>query len=118
MNITKADLVILNNSTFQASIEFKEDSIPIDLTGYTFHMQCRPGVQSSVVYFELSSATGGGITTDPTHGIININISASETETFKWLDGVYDIVAIKPDGTRLRAMEGSVFIDFGSTLIS
>jgi hypothetical protein len=117
MNVTKADLVILNNANFQATVELKEDSLPIDLTGYTFHMQCRPSHRSSAIYFELSSNPNEGIVIDPTHGKFTISISASMTETFTWLDGVYDVIAVKADGTQLRAMEGSVFIDFGSTQI-
>ncbi len=117
MNVSKVDIVILNNASFQAKVELKEDDIPIDLTGYSFHMQCRPSVQSSTVYFELSSMTNGGITVDPTHGLLTINLSASETETFSWLDGVYDLVAVKADGTQLRALEGNVFINFGATQV-
>ena len=117
MNVTKADLVILNNATFQASVELKTDSTPIDLTGYTFYMQCRPSYQSSTVYFELDSSTIGGIVVDAINGKFTINISASQTETFNWLDAVYDVVAVKTDGTRVRAMEGMVFIDFGTTQI-
>ena len=115
MNITKVDLVILNNATFQASIELKEDDIPIDLTGYTMYMHCRPSYQSSTIYFELHSNTNGGIVIDPTHGKFTLNIPASQTATFEFLDAVYDVVAVKADGTQLRAMEGKVFIDFGAT---
>ena len=61
MNVTKVDLVILNNATFQASVELKEDEIPIDLTGYTLYLQCRPSYQSSTIYFDLSSLPNQGI---------------------------------------------------------
>ena len=117
MNVTKVDLIILNNATFQASVELKEADIPIDLSGYTFYMQCKPSYQSSTIYFELSSQVNGGITVDPTQGKFTINIPASETSTFTFLDGVYDVVAVKTDGTQLRAMEGDVFIDFGTTKV-
>jgi hypothetical protein len=117
MNVTKADLVILNNATFQASIELKESDIPIDLTGYNFYMQCRPSYQSSTVYFEVTSNTNGGIVIDPTHGKFTITIPASQTSQFTFLDGVYDVIAVKSDGTQLRAMEGNVFIDFGTTQV-
>jgi hypothetical protein len=52
---------------------------------------------------------------DPTHGKFTLNIPASQTATFEFLDAVYDVVAVKSDGTQLRAMEGKVFIDFGAT---
>ena len=52
MNITKVDFVILNNASFEASVELKESELPIDLTGFTFYMQCRPSYQSSTVYFK------------------------------------------------------------------
>ena len=117
MNVTNVDLVILNNATFQASVELKESDIPIDLTGYSLYLQCRPSHQSSTIYFELSSDPGGGIVIDPTHGKFSINIPSSVTSDFDWYDGVYDVVAVKSDGTQLRAMEGNVFINFGSTRI-
>ena len=117
MNVTKVDLVILNNATFQASVELKEDEIPIDLTGYSMYLQCRPSYQSSTIYFELSSHPNGGIVIDPTNGKFTISIAASETADFTFHDAVYDVVAQKADGTQLRAMEGNVFIDFGATHI-
>jgi len=117
MNVTKVDLVILNNATFQASVELKEDEIPIDLTGYTLYLQCRPSYQSSTIYFDLSSLPNQGIVLDPTAGKFTITIPASQTSTFEFKDAVYDMVAKKADGTQLRAMEGDVFIDFGATHI-
>lgn len=117
MNVTKVDLVILNNASFQASVEFKEEDVPIDLTGYTMHLQCRPSHQSSTIYFSLSSAPNDGILIDPKNGKFTISISASDTSSFSFLDAVYDVVAVKPDGTQLRAMEGNVYIDFGATQI-
>lgn len=117
MNVTKVDLVILNNATFQASVELKESEIPIDLTGYTFYMHCKPSYQSSTIYFDLSSLPNGGIVVDPTAGKFTITIPASQTATFEFKDAVYDLVAQKADGTQLRAMEGNVFIDFGATII-
>ena len=117
MNVTKVDLVILNNANFQASVELKESDIPIDLTGYSMYMQCKPSYQSSTVYFHLTSSANDGITIDPTNGKFSLFIPASVTATFTFHDGVYDVVAIKPDGTQLRAMEGSVFVDFGVTQI-
>lgn len=115
MNVTKVDLVIMNNATFQASVELKEEEIPIDLTGYTLYMHCRPSHQSSTTYFELHSGLNGGIVVDATAGKFTLNIPASQTATFNFLDAVYDVVAVKSDGTQLRAMEGGVFIDFGAT---
>ena len=117
MNITKVDFVILNNASFEASVELKESELPIDLTGFTFYMQCRPSYQSSTVYFEVSSNPNGGITVDPTHGKFTISLPIALTSTFTWKDGVYDVVAKKSDGTQLRALEGSVFIDFGTTQV-
>ena len=117
MNVTKVDLVILNNANFQASVELKESEIPIDLTGFSMQMHCKPSHQSSTIYFELSSNPNGGIIIDPTNGKFTLHIPASVTSTFTFHDGVYDVVATKSDGTQLRAMEGNVYIDFGSTII-
>ena len=117
MNVTKVDLVILNNASFQASVELKEEEIPIDLSGYSMYMQCRPSYQSSTVYFELSSLPNQGIVIDAANGKFTLSIPASLTSTFTFHDAVYDVVAKKADGTQLRAMEGDVFIDFGATQI-
>lgn len=114
MNVTNVDLVIMNNSAFQASVEFKEEEIPLDLTGYTFRMQCRPSHRSSTVYFELDSSSNGGIVVTPSVGRIQLNIPASVTATFDFLDGVYDVVGEK-SGTVIRAMEGNVYVNFGVT---
>ena len=119
MNITTVDLVILNNASFKAAVEFKENDIPIDITPYDFYMQCRPGYQSSHIYFSLDSISPtGGITTDPSHGLITIEVPYSLTSTFTWHDAVYDVVAKdRTTGIQLRALEGRVYINFGTTLI-
>ena len=119
MNITTVDFVILNNASFKASVEFKEDDIPIDISPYTFYLQCRPGYQSSTVYFQLDSVTPtGGITTDPTAGLVTIEIPYSLTSTFTWHDAVYDMIARDPvNGTQLRVLEGRVYINFGATIV-
>ena len=117
MNVTKVDLVILNNASFQASVELKEEDIPIDLSSYEMYMQCRPSYQSSTIYFELTSQPNGGIFIDAANCKFTMTISASETATFEFKDAVYDLVAKKADGTQLRAMEGNVYIDFGATQI-
>lgn len=117
MNVTKVDLVILNNASFQASVELKEDDIPINLSGYDMYMQCRPSYQSSTIYFELTSQPNGGIVIDAANGKFTMAIAASDTATFEFKDAVYDLVAKKSDGTQLRAMEGNVYIDFGATQI-
>ena len=117
MNVTKVDLVIMNNASFQASVELKESEIPIDLSGYTMYLHCRPSYQSSTIYFELSSLPNQGIVIDAANGKFTLNISASQTSTFTFYDAVYDVVAKKADGTQLRAMEGNVYIDFGATQI-
>jgi hypothetical protein len=116
--VTNIDLVILNNAAFKATVELSEGETPLDLSGYSLKMQCRPGVRSSTTYFELSSEADGGIVVTPFEGKFEMSMPASTTSTFEFLDGVYDVIATDSDGKTKRLIEGNVYIDFGATRIS
>ena len=113
--VTNVDLVILNNASFKATVELKEGDQPLDLSGYSLKMQCRPGLRSSTTYFELTSDPNGGIEVTPLEGKFVMSMPASTTSTFEFLDGVYDVISVDATGNTKRLIEGNVYMDFGAT---
>lgn len=64
---------------------------PTPLTGYTARLQIRKTVASSEVFYDTTSAAGGGIVIDLTNSTINIVIPATVTAAFTFLSAVYSV---------------------------
>lgn len=97
-------LTIKKGSTFKQNIIYTDnDGVIIPLTGYTARMQIRHSFQSEVIH-ELTTENGGITITGPA-GEIDLLISATDTDGFPPITGLYDleiITGIEVD----RIMEG------------
>jgi hypothetical protein len=79
---------------------------PVDLTGYTAALQIRPFQLSTTIYYDASSnITLGGVA-----GTISLSIPATNTETFTWWQGVYDLLLTSAAGVATRLLAGSVTV--------
>lgn len=101
-------------STFGRTLTFKypdPTSSPLDptylpwnLTGYTARMQVRRTIDSSTVLISLTTENGR-ITLSGASGIIELDISATDTSTIT-SSGVYDLEIIGSNGIVSRILQG------------
>jgi hypothetical protein len=82
---------------------------PVDLTGWTAHMQIRPSFADAggAVYADLSS-TSGGIVLGGTAGTIELIIAAVDTTALGFTQAAYDLKMTNPVGKITRLLQGSV----------
>ena len=66
---------------------------PVDLTGATARMTVKDKVGGRVLH--SLTTENGGIAIDPAAYSITLNISATDTETFAWKGGVYDLEVVQ-----------------------
>jgi hypothetical protein len=84
---------------------------PVDLTGYTAALQIRPFELSTTILFDASS----DIVLGGTAGTISLSIPATDTATFTWWVGVYDLLMTDSSGIATRLLQGSVTVTPGVT---
>jgi hypothetical protein len=85
--------------------------LPVNLTGFTAMMQFRPFVLAPIVLYDASSdIVLGGI-----FGTIYLTIDATDTETFNWFNGVYELLMTSAGGQVTRLLQGNVIISSGFT---
>lgn len=83
----------------------------VDITDYTAAMQIKAyPLSTTVLYDATSDLVLGG-----TAGTITLTISATDTETFTWWNGVYDLLLTSPAGVVTRLLMGSVQVSAGVT---
>lgn len=85
------------------------DGVPVDLTGYTARMQVRPSVSSDEVYLDASSVNGK-LQLVPLEGKVTLVLSATETGSFTWRRGRYDMELVDADGIVTRLLFGVIEI--------
>ena len=103
--VTERNGVIINQATGRPAPS--SDYVAVDLTGWAARMQARRTVGDAVVLFELTTENGGIVLGN---GTIDVKISAQDTATYSWKNGVWDLELIAPDGTVTRLLEGSVSV--------
>lgn len=82
---------------------------PQSLAGYSARMQIKDRVGGSVL-LALTSGVGGGISLDDAGKVIEITISAEQSEGFTWASGVYDLELVSPGGVVTALLEGAVVV--------
>jgi hypothetical protein len=81
---------------------------PDDLTGWTGRMQIRELKASADVLYE----TIAGVTINVGADTVAIHVPCTETVTFDWDRGVYDVLITSGDATSAhRIVEGKVTLD-------
>lgn len=102
------NLVIKKGSTFKKNITYTDSAgTAINLTGYTARMMVRQSFQSEVIH--TLTTENGGITITGVTGEIDLLITATDTDAFNPIIGVYDLEIIS--GAEVdRIMQGQVYI--------
>ena len=91
-------------STFQSTLTYKIDDVPVNLTGYSSRLQVREFHDSLEYIVNLTS--GNGLTMGGSAGTISIFISAEDTANFITGDHVYDLEIISSGNVVNRLIEG------------
>lgn len=91
-------------STFQSTITYKVDDVPVNLSGYSSRLQVRETHESTDLVVSLVS--GNGLTMGGSAGTIGILISAADTANFITGDHVYDLEIVSPSNIVNRLIEG------------
>lgn len=86
---------------------------PVDLTGYTAQLQIRPFAGSPTLYYDASS----NITLGGTAGTILLSIPSANTQTFTWLNGVYDLFLMDSSGNETALLEGNVNVTLSVSVV-
>ena len=92
-------------STFQSTLTYKIDDVPVNLSGYSSRLQVREFHDSSEYITNLTSPSNG-LTMGGSAGTIDIFISAEDTTNFIIGDHVYDLEIISPSNVVNRLIEG------------
>ena len=86
----------------------------LQLAGYSARMQVRPEIESALVLAELSTANGQ-IVLGAANGMLTATFTAAMTAGLDWVEGVYDLELVQPDGTPIRLFRGDIAIDLKVT---
>lgn len=108
--VAKVDLTIIQGATFRHKLTWKgPDKRLRNLTGYTAKMHIRSAASSAQVLQELTTANAK-ITLGGPAGTIDLHLTAAETGSYAWTEGVYDLELSAPSGDVYRLVEGSVVV--------
>lgn len=82
---------------------------PVDMTGSTARMQIRKRLADAAPVLSLLSSTASPdsrLTITPAAGVIDIEISATDTEAIDWSAAVWDMEVVHADGSVTRVASG------------
>jgi hypothetical protein len=92
-------------------------AIPVNLTGYTAHLQVRPAYAATApgtVYLDLTSSSG--ITLGGSAGTIAVFIPASTTAALSFTNAAYDLKLTSVSGLVTRLLQGTVTLSWQVTV--
>lgn len=92
--------------TFATVITWKNNDVPVNLTGYTARMQLRREYSSSSPALSLTS--GSGLTLGGSAGTVTISINAATTADLVADKYVYDLELVSSGGVVKRLLEGQI----------
>ncbi|MET0419417.1 MAG: hypothetical protein ABW022_25670 [Actinoplanes sp.] len=103
MAVAQRDLEIPGGST----VEFVVDVIggPTDLAGYTGQLHIKD-LRTDIL--PIAEVPTSAIVVNPGTRQVTVRIPSSETETWLWERGVYDLLITGPTGEAWRLVEGRV----------
>lgn len=87
---------------------------PLNYTGYTAEMQVRKSHSDPAVVLDLNT-DNGRITVSGAIGMFRILVSDEDTSVLVPRTYVYDLLAVSPEGTKDRILEGSFIVSPGVT---
>lgn len=106
------DLEVDQFAAFQkTSFYLDTERQPIDMTGWTGHMQIR--TPTGELIYDLSTATGTiSLGAD---GAVKLSIPAADTAKFHFAKANYDLLVTPPTQPTYRLLQGEVTLSRGQT---
>jgi len=109
------DIQMRTNETFSMQLVYKDrNKLPIDITGYTAHMQVRNKPGGNVLILD-SNNVGNSITVDGPNGVVNVEFGVDNMLGVTAQKGAYDLALIDPADKPAVVVEGTVAIIKGVT---
>jgi len=84
-----------------------DDGEPADLTGWTVLAQVRETAESAEVLHEWGTLRANATVSG---GQVTLYVQPTDSATWTWRRGVYDVELTAPDGTVYRISEGPVYV--------
>jgi len=108
MSVYVRNLVINVGADFSETLELTQTGgNPINLNGFNAASQMRKNPESS-------SYVGFGISfVNRSQGMINLSLNRTVTSSLKSGRQMYDLMLIKPDGSKVICVEGTVLVRGG-----
>lgn len=91
----RKNFTIWAGATFHKTLTVKRSGILWDLTGYTSNLIIRDTPLSPTIFATLTTASGG-IILGGALGTLQIIISATDTASYTWINGAYDLLITAP----------------------
>jgi hypothetical protein len=104
----KYNMLCPQGSTFNQSLTYSIDGVPVNLTGYAARMQVKEKYSSTVKQLDLTTSNGG-ITLGGALGTITINATATQTSTIVPKEYIYDLELVYIS-TVNRIIEGKFIV--------
>jgi hypothetical protein len=116
---TPTKLVCKQGETFNRTVTWSIDGVPVSLTGYTAAMQVRTDYTSTSAILSLTSSPAAGLTLGGAAGTIAISVSAITTTGLTSGSYVYDLELTSPSPSSevTRLLEGQFIVTPQVTLI-
>lgn len=97
-------LEIYQGTTFTLKLVWLDaDDNPIDLTGASAEMHIRESFDSDTTLYEATSDTGE-ITFEINDGRVTVTIPSTDTASFDWSFGVYDLLVTHLSGQKVNPL--------------
>lgn len=115
INPRNMTMVILQSSTFNKTLQWKDNGHVVDITGMEIAFQVRQRGDNDVLLLSASTTTGDIEIVDGENGLFKFNIPASVTESLDFNNALYDILIKDIDGSVHRISQGIVLLDISQT---
>ena len=111
--VGRHDFTIRQGGTLALTITYKSGpspGTPVDISGYTARMQIRATLVSTTVLLELTTENSRIVLTDPTNGVLQLQVTAADTAALDFDRAVYDLELISGAGAVTPILEGIVYL--------
>lgn len=99
-------LNVYQGATFDKTFTWKDsDGNLVNLTGYTARAMVREDIDDVEPVMEFNTG-GGGITLGGALGTIRLQVSATDTASLTWDEGLWDLELVSAGGVVTRLLEG------------
>jgi hypothetical protein len=101
----KHNFTIWRGATFRKQLTIKSNGVVWNLTGWTGNLIIRDKPNGTAIFTSMTTENGGMVLGGTT-GTVDLIIPASETATFAWNAGVYDLILVSGEGEAWALLYG------------